>query len=73
MKLSPVVAGVLVFTLGLSFIALADAMAKVLGESLPSPQVVWLYLVSVLTALMLYFAVTRQNLRKLAQTNRPWL
>ena len=73
MTLSPVVAGVLVFTLGLSFIALADAMAKVLGQSMPSPQVVWLYLVSVLTALMIYFAITRQNLRKLAQTKRPWL
>jgi len=62
-----------VFTLGLSFIALADAMAKVLGQSMPSPQVVWLYLVSVLAALMIYFAITRQNLRKLAQTKRPWL
>lgn len=61
------------FTLGLSFIALADAMAKVLGQSMPSPQVVWLYLVSVLAALMIYFAITRQNLRKLAQTKRPWL
>jgi drug/metabolite transporter (DMT)-like permease len=73
MTLPPVVAGVLVFTLGLSFIALADAMAKVLGQSMPSPQVVWLYLVSVLAALMIYFAITRQNLRKLAQTKRPWL
>jgi drug/metabolite transporter (DMT)-like permease len=71
--LSPVVSGVLVFTLGLSFIAVADAMAKVLGQSMASPQVVWLYLVSVLIALMLYFGVRRQNLRKLAQTKRPWL
>jgi drug/metabolite transporter (DMT)-like permease len=73
MTLPPTVAGVLVFTLGLSFIALADAMAKVLGQSMASPQVVWMYLVSVLIALMLYFGVRRQNLRKLAQTKRPWL
>jgi len=73
MTLPPTVAGVLVFTVGLSFIALADAMAKVLGQSMHSAQVVWLYLVCLLSALMLYFAVTRQNLRKLAKTNRPWL
>lgn len=73
MNLPPVVAGVLVFTLGLSLIALADAMAKVLGQSMASPQVVWMYLVSVLIALMLYFGVKRQNLRRLAQTKRPWL
>ena len=73
MILSPTVSGVLLFTLGLSFIALADAMAKVLGQSMPSPQVVWLYLCCVLFVLMLYFAVTRQNVRQLARTNRPWL
>ena len=63
----------LIFTLGLSFIALADAMAKVLGESMPAPQVVWLYLVCVLVVLMLYFAATRQDLRRLARTQRPGL
>ncbi len=73
MTLPPIVAGVLLFTLGLSFIALADAMAKVLGQSMASPQVVWLYLVSVLIALMGYFAVRRQNLRRLAKTQRPGL
>lgn len=73
MILPPTAAGVLIFTLGLSFIALADAMAKVLGESMPAPQVVWLYLVCVLVVLMLYFAVTRQDLRRLARTQRPGL
>tara|TARA_R110002096_G_scaffold221143_10_gene409933 strand:+ start:4248 stop:5132 length:885 start_codon:yes stop_codon:yes gene_type:complete len=73
LTLSPTISGVLVFTLGLSFIALADAMAKVLGQSMHSVQVVWLYLVSVLTVLMLYFAVTRRNLRTLARTKRPGL
>ncbi|MCA8928139.1 MAG: DMT family transporter [Alphaproteobacteria bacterium] len=73
MSLPPTVAGVLLFTAGLSFIALADAMAKVLGQSMPSPQVVWLYLCCVLIVLALYFGVTRQNVRKLAKTNRPWL
>lgn len=73
MVLPPTAAGVLIFTLGLSFIALADAMAKVLGESMPAPQVVWLYLVCVLIVLMLYFAATRQNLRRLARTERPGL
>lgn len=73
MILPPTAAGVLIFTLGLSFIALADAMAKVLGESMPAPQVVWLYLVCVLIVLMLYFAATRQNLRRLAKTQRPGL
>ncbi len=73
MILPPTAAGVLIFTLGLSFIALADAMAKVLGESMPAPQVVWLYLVCVLIVLMLYFALTRQNLRRLAKTQRPGL
>lgn len=72
-SLPPTVSGVLVFTVGLSFIALADAMAKVLGESMASPQVVWLYLVSVLTALMIYLLLTRQNFRKLAQTKKPRL
>ena len=72
-SLPPTVAGVLVFTVGLSFIALADAMAKVLGESMASPQVVWLYLVSVLVALMLYLLVTRQNFRQLVRTRKPRL
>lgn len=72
-SLPPTVGGVLVFTLGLSFIALADAMAKVMGESMASPQVVWLYLVSVLTALMIYLLLTRQNFRRLAKTKKPRL
>lgn len=72
-SLPPTVSGVLVFTVGLSFIALADAMAKVLGESMASPQVVWLYLVSVLTALMIYLLLTRQNLRQIARTKKPRL
>ena len=73
MKLSPAIAGVLIFTLGLSFIALADAMAKVLGESMASPQVVWLYLVCLLTALLIYLLVSRQNIRELVKTKKPRL
>jgi drug/metabolite transporter (DMT)-like permease len=72
-NLSPTVAGVLVFTLGLSCIALADAMAKVLGQSMHSVQVVWLYLVCVYANLMLYLVFTRQNLRTLVKTKRPGL
>ena len=72
-SLPPNVSGILIFTLGLSFIALADAMAKVLGESMPSPQVVWLYLVSVLVALFGYLFVTRQNFRQIAKTKKPGL
>ena len=71
--LPPTVAGVLVFTFGLSCIALADAMAKVLGQSMPSPQVVWLYLLFVFVNLCLYLAITRQNVRKLAKANKPKL
>lgn len=71
--LPPAVSGVLVFTLGLCLIALADAMAKVMGESMQSPQVVWLYLVSVLSALLVYMAVTRQDFRRLAKTKKPGL
>ena len=73
MKLSPAIAGVLIFTLGLSFIALADAMAKVLGESMASPQVVWLYLVCLLSALLIYLLVSRQNIRELVKTKKPRL
>lgn len=71
--LPPAVAGVLVFTLGLSCIALADAMAKVLGQSMHSVQVVWLYLACVFANLMVYFAATRQPLRSLVRARRPRL
>jgi drug/metabolite transporter (DMT)-like permease len=71
--LSPAVAGVLVFAAGLTFIASADAIAKLLGQNMHSVQVVWLYLVCVFINLMLYFAVTRQNLRALSRTSRPRL
>jgi len=71
--LPPAIAGVVVFTLGLSCIALADAMAKVLGQTMHSVQVVWLYLTCVLLNLSLYFAATRQNPRHFAKTSRPWL
>jgi len=69
----PTVAGVLIFTVGLSCIALADAMAKVLGQSMHSVQVVWLYLLFVFVNLSLYLAVTRKNVRQLAKTKRPGL
>lgn len=69
----PAVAGVLIFTVGLSCIALADAMAKVLGQSMHSVQVVWLYLAFVFVNLSLYLAVTRTNVRQLAKAKRPGL
>lgn len=69
----PTVAGVLIFTVGLSCIALADAMAKVLGQSMHSVQVVWLYLLFVFVNLSLYLAVTRKNVRQLAKAKRPGL
>ncbi len=69
----PTVAGVLVFTVGLSCIALADAMAKVLGHSMHSVQVVWLYLLFVFINMSLYLVFKRQNVRKLAKANKPGL
>jgi len=73
LSLSPTVSGVLIFTLGPSFIALADALAKVLGKSMPSPQVVWMYLCSLLASLLIYLVATRQNFRGLARTKVPGL
>lgn len=69
--LPPVISGVLLFIFGLSCIALADAMAKVLGQTMPSPQVVWMYLCSLLLVLLIYLAATRQNFRQLIKANRP--